>query len=172
VNQRRIRPDRDLYYCHMALAVAERGTCLRRRYGAVITNGDMTEVVSTGYAGAPRETDNCIDRGTCAREALGANPGDRYDLCRSVHAEMNAIIHAARREMIGGNLFLAGADTKTGELKSDADACRLCKCVIINAGIENVFVLVAPNEVKRINVRSDWIDRQHEVLDPMPGGGY
>lgn len=166
------RPKREVYYCHIARTVSERGTCLRRRYGAVITNGDMTQIVSTGYAGAPRDTDNCIDRGTCAREELDVERGDRYDLCRSVHAEMNAIIHAARREMVGGNLFLSGVSTSTGELESDADACKLCKRVIINAGIENVYILVAPDEVKRINVRSDWIEHQHEVLDPAPRGGY
>jgi dCMP deaminase len=132
----------------------------------------MTEIISTGYAGAPRGIENCIDRGSCRREELEINPGDRYDLCRSVHAEMNAIIHAARRDMIGGRLFLAGVDVPTGELKSDADACRLCKYVIINAGIEYVYVLIAPDKFRKTNVRKDWIDRQHEVLDLSHGPGY
>ena len=166
------RPERELYYCQLARAVAERGTCLRRRYGAVITNGSMTEVVSTGYAGAPRGTDNCIDLGSCLRMELGVEPGSRYELCRSVHAEMNAIIHAARREMIGGRLFLAGVAAETGELKSDADACRLCKRVIINAGITWVYVLVSPDVFRRISVEEDWVKHQHEVLDMAREGGY
>ena len=102
------RIDKDNYYLNIAFEVARRGTCLRRNYGAVIVNRD--EIISTGYTGSPRGADNCIDIGYCIRQELEVPSGERYELCRSVHAEMNALIHASRREVIGGSLYLVGFD--------------------------------------------------------------
>ena len=93
------RTSKQNYYLDIADAVLERSTCLRRKYGAIIVRND--EIISTGYNGAPRGRRNCSDLGGCMREKLGIPSGERYELCRSVHAEANAIISASRRDMIG-----------------------------------------------------------------------
>ena len=103
-------------------AVLERSTCLRRKYGAIIVRND--EIISTGYNGAPRGRRNCSDIGTCTRETLRIPSGERYELCRSVHAEANAIISASRQDMIGASLYLVGRDAATNELLSDAPLPR------------------------------------------------
>ena len=128
------RIDKENYYLDIAETVLERSTCLRRCYGAIIVNND--EIVSTGYNGAPRGRKNCMDLGCCTREAMRVPSGERYELCRSVHAEMNAIISAARRDTLGSTLYLAGREAKTGELLHDATSCSMCRRLIINAGIE------------------------------------
>ena len=98
------RIDKENYYLDIAETVLERSTCLRRCYGAIIVKND--EIVSTGYNGAPRGRKNCMDLGYCTREAMNVPSGERYELCRSVHAEMNAIISAARRDTLGATLYL------------------------------------------------------------------
>ena len=142
------------YYLDIAEAILARGTCLRRNYGAIIVNND--EIVSSGYTGSPRGRQNCIDIGHCTRQKLNIPRGERYELCRSVHAEANAIISAARKDMIGATLFLVGRDMETGELDSKAESCSMCKRLIINAGIETVIVRNSPEEYTITNVR-DWI---------------
>jgi hypothetical protein len=110
------RKDKVNYYLDIADAVLPRSTCLRRRYGAIIVSND--EIISTGYNGAPRGRKNCLDTQCCTRETLNIPSGQRYELCRSVHAEANSIISAARSNMIGGTLYLAGRDAKTGCIES------------------------------------------------------
>ena len=110
------RISKDNYYLDIAETVIGRATCLRRCYGAIIVKND--EIISTGYNGAPRGRRNCVDLGRCARETMQVPRGERYELCRSVHAEANAIISAARRDMVGGTLYLAGKDALTGEIHS------------------------------------------------------
>ena len=142
------------YYLDIAEAVLERCTCLRRQYGAIIVKDD--EIISSGYNGAPRGRKNCMDMGYCTRQKLNIPRGERYELCRSVHAEANAIISAARREMIGATLFLAGRDAETGEIVPETECCAMCKRLIINAGIEQVVTRVTEDEYKVTHVR-DWI---------------
>ena len=108
------RTNKQNYYLDIADAVLERSTCLRRKYGAIIVRND--EIISTGYNGAPRGRRNCSDLGGCMREKLGIPSGERYELCRSVHAEANAIISASRRDMIGATIYLVGRSAKTNEL--------------------------------------------------------
>ena len=91
----------------------ERATCLRRVYGAIIVKND--EIISTGYNGAPRGRKNCVDLGYCTREQLKVPRGERYELCRSVHAEANAIISANGRDMVGASIYLVGRDARSGE---------------------------------------------------------
>lgn len=131
------RVDKTNFYLNLAEECARRGTCIRRNYGAVIVKND--EVISTGYTGAPRNMPNCCDKGTCKRQELGCKPGERYELCVSVHAEMNAIISAARRDMVGSTLYLVGIDAQTGEVLEVAEPCKMCRRVIINAGITDVI---------------------------------
>ncbi len=145
------RIGKENYYLDIAQTVAERGTCIRRNYGAIIVNHD--EIVSTGYTGAPRGRKNCITLGVCQREEQNIPRGERYELCRSVHAEANCIISAARRDMIGSTLYLVGSDKKTGELLSDAMPCSMCKRLIINSGIAKVVIRVSKEEYISIDVR-------------------
>jgi dCMP deaminase len=149
------RISKDDYYLNIALEVLQRGTCLRRNYGAVIVNND--EIISTGYTGAPRGTRNCVDIGYCLRSQLGVPSGERYELCRSVHAEMNAVIHSSRKDMIGGTMYLMGVNKKQGKpLPAGAEPCRLCKRVIINAGLDKVITRKGNGDLITYHVK-DWV---------------
>ena len=148
------RIKKDDYYLNIAESVIQRSTCLRRQYGAIIVNND--EVISTGYNGAPRGRKNCIDLGGCTREAMNIPSGQRYELCRSVHAEANAIISAARRDMLGATLYLVGREAKDGSLLHDATSCSMCRRLIINAGIERVVIRNTETEYSMVHVE-DWI---------------
>ena len=158
------RRDKINYYLDIADTVSKRSTCLRRIYGAIIVKND--EIVSTGYNGAPRGRKNCLDLGFCAREALNIPSGERYELCRSVHAEMNAIISAARRDTLGATLYLAGRQAKDGILLHDATSCSMCRRVIINAGIDRVVIRSSERDYAVVHVE-DWVreDDSLPVLD-------
>lgn len=148
------RIDKVNYYLDIAQTVAERGTCLRRKFGAVIVKNDT--IVSTGYAGAPRGRKNCCDIGTCLRQEYNIPAGERYELCRSVHAEANAIIAASRESMLGATLYLA-CISRDRSLYSGTSCCSMCRRLIINAGIETVVVRDTPTEYRVINVEKDWV---------------
>lgn len=149
-----IRIDKENYYLDIAQTVLERGTCLRRNFGAIIVNND--QIISSGYTGAPRGRQNCMDLGKCTREELGIPRGERYELCRSVHAEANAIIHAARNDMLGATLYLVGKEVGSGDYVKNTCSCSMCKRLIINAGIKNVVVRIDKLKFKTIDVNA-WI---------------
>ncbi len=132
------RPSKEEYYLSIAKAVCQRGTCLRRNFGAIIVNNE--QIVSTGYTGAPRGSQNCCDVGSCERQKLGIPSGQRYEICRSVHAEANAIIHASRDQMIGGTLYLYGEEAVNKLLIAIARPCQMCRRLIVNAGIKKVVI--------------------------------
>lgn len=155
---RRERPSKTDYYLGIAKAVSARGTCLRRRFGAIIVKDDR--IVSTGYVGAPRGRKNCCDIGTCFRMENNIPSGQRYELCRSVHAEMNAIINASKEELEGGVMYLVGVEPD-GTYTPNADCCSMCKRVIINAGIRYV-VIGTENGHKRIDV-TNWINEDDSL---------
>lgn len=161
------RPDKDHYYLNIAREVARRSTCLRRLYGAVIVKND--QIISTGYAGAARGAVNCSDLGYCPRQQANIPRGERYELCRSVHAEMNAIIHAARSDMLGGTLYLTGIEASDDSIVEAARPCRICARLIINAGLETVKVLAPDDSVVTIPV-TDFI--HGEELDLSKTRGY
>ena len=148
------RIDKENYYLDIAQTVAGRSTCLRRCYGAILVKSD--EIISTGYNGAPRGRRNCVDLNYCTREALNIPSGERYELCRSVHAEANAIICASRRDMIGATLYLVGKEVPTGEYVKDAMCCSMCKRLVINAGIEKVIVRDDKERYRVVEV-AQWI---------------
>lgn len=125
------------YYLDIAKSVSERSTCLKRHYGAVIVKDD--EIIATGYNGAPRGRENCCDIGSCLRIKMGIPSGQRYEICRSVHAEMNAIISASRKDMKDSTLYLVGIEPD-GSFTKNAEPCSMCKRNIINAGIKNVII--------------------------------
>ena len=154
------RTSKENYYLDIADAVSERSTCMRRRYGAIIVRSD--EIISTGYNGAPRGRKNCSDLGFCAREALKIPSGERYELCRSVHAEANAIISASRRDMIGAVLYLVGRDAKTGELLRDTTSCSMCRRMIINAGITKIVARIGEADFTVTDV-GEWIAKDDSV---------
>ena len=155
------RTTKDNYYLDIADSVRERATCLRRTYGAIIVNND--EIISTGYNGAPRGRSNCTDLGVCNREELRIPSGQRYELCRSVHAEANAIISASRRDMLGATLYLVGREVKTGELLSDTTPCSMCRRLIINAGIRRVIARTGQDDVRVTDV-DEWVSLDDTVL--------
>jgi len=154
------RRDKVNYYLDLADVVSKRSTCLRRRYGAVIVKND--EVISTGYVGAPRGRKNCSDLGTCVRQKLNIPRGERYELCRSVHAEANAIISASRDKMIGATLYLAGREMSDDSIISHSCSCSMCKRMIINAGISKV-VIRDTMEAYRVVEVEDWIEKDESV---------
>lgn len=157
-----MRRDKVNYYLDIADSVRERSTCLRRTYGAIIVNND--EIVATGYNGAPRGRCNCVDLGVCHREELKIPSGQRYELCRSVHAEANAIISAARRDMIGATMYLVGRDAATGENLHDTTSCSMCRRLIINAGITKVISRIGDDGTAVVDVLADWVDAQDDTL--------
>lgn len=148
------RRDKYNYYLDIAQTVAERGTCLRRKYGAIIVKND--EIISTGYVGAPRGRKNCSDLGVCIRQQMQIPRGERYELCRSVHAEANAIISASRGELIDSTLYLVGLEVDTGELVANSCCCSMCKRMVINAGIRQVVIRDTLDEYRIVDV-NDWI---------------
>ena len=156
------RIDKENYYLDIAQTVLERSTCLCSQYGALIVRND--EIVSTGYNGAPRGRSNCIDLGYCIREKMNIPQGERYELCRSVHAEANAIISASRRDMIGATIYLVGRDAMTNELLPNAMSCSMCKRQIINSGIAKVVIRSTPTDYRTIDVQ-DWIDNDDSIFD-------
>lgn len=155
------RRDKINYYLDIADTVCERSTCLRIHYGAIIVRDD--EIVSTGYNGAPRGRKNCSDIGGCYREMNNIPSGERYELCRSVHAEANAIISAERRDMLGAELYLAARDAKTGELLSGRTSCSMCRRLVINAGIRRVYIRESETEYSVVDVQKDWIDEDDSL---------
>lgn len=149
-----MRRDKENYYLDIAQTVLERGTCLRRNYGAIIVSSD--EIIATGYTGAPRGRKNCLDLNYCTRTLQNIPRGTQYEKCRSVHAEANAIISARRRDMIGATLYLVGKEKKDGAYVQGGNSCMMCKRLIINAGIETVVVRDDDLAYRLIRV-CDWV---------------
>ena len=155
------RRDKINYYLDIAEAVTGRGTCLRRNFGAVIVKNDT--IISTGYVGAPRGRANCNELHYCTREKLQVPRGERYELCRSVHAEQNAIINARRSEMLGATLYLVGLENRTGGYVEAAAPCSLCKRMIINAGIERVIVRDTRDTYRTFEVDEEWVAHDDSI---------
>lgn len=144
------RVSKDEYYIRIALTVSKRSTCLKRHYGAVIVNND--EIIATGYNGNPRGLQNCCDKGFCNRMDKPHNSGD-YSDCYSVHAEQNAMLSAARKDMIGATLYLAAEEEVKSEycggaifgktfqeIRCGIAPCPICTRMILNSGIKEVIV--------------------------------
>ena len=155
------RISKENYYLDIAATVLERSTCLRRCYGAIIVKND--EIISTGYNGAPRGRKNCADLGYCTREAMNIPSGERYELCRSVHAEANCIISAARRDTLGATLYMVCKNPRTGELIPHSTSCSMCRRLIINAGIEKVIIRDTDTEYRIVDVQREWIDEDDSL---------
>ncbi len=159
------RVDKINYYLDMAEVALERATCLRKKWGAVIVKND--EIIATGYNGAPRGRKNCIDLNYCKREAMNIPRGERYEMCRSVHAEANAIISASRKDLLDSTLYMVGIETSTREYVKHARPCAMCKRMIINAGIKNIVVRNDKNDYEIIEVK-EFVEND-ESLDAVMG---
>ena len=142
------------YYLDIAETVSERSTCLRKRYGAIIVKNDT--IISTGYNGAPRGRKNCTDIGSCMRDTLNIPRGERYELCRAVHAEANAIIAASRESMLDSTLYMCCTDPVSGEVIGGVCSCMMCKRQVINVGIKEVIVREDDEHYTVYSVK-DWI---------------
>jgi len=149
------------YYLDIAGVVAARSTCLRRKYGAIIVKNDI--VIATGYNGAPRGRANCNDLRSCIREKLEIPRGERFELCRAVHGEANALISASRESMIGATLYMTCIDPKTGEVVSGTNSCAMCKRMIINSGIEKVVIRDDSNGAHRIISVNEWLENDDSL---------
>ena len=158
-----MRRDKLTYYLDIAETVLARGTCLRRNFGAIIVQND--QIISTGYVGAPRGRKNCCDLGYYTRERLQIPRGERYEMCRSVHAEANAIISASRMDMLGATLFLVGREVTTGGYVSGANPCAMCKRMIVNAGIETVVIRDDRENFRVIDVAESYVQNDESLED-------
>ena len=162
------RPSKDEYYLNVAREVSKRSTCLRIKPGSIIVRDD--QIIATGYAGAPRKTKDCLERGFCLRDQLKIPHGQRYELCRSCHSEMNSIINAARAgvSLLNGDIFIY-AENSAGET-IDGFPCFICKKMIINAGLEKVICSTQAGKMKIFSVKNwarnwqkkDIIDDKHQ----------
>ena len=159
------RVSKDEYYLGIAKEVSGRSTCFRRSIGAIIIRDD--QIISTGYVGAPRKTRDSFEHGYCLRDKLNIPHGHRYELCRSVHAEQNAIINAARAgvSLLGGDMYIHGRSYEQDE-PIDAFPCFICKKMIINAGLDRIICCTAEGKMKVFSV-SDWAKEWQEgdILD-------
>ena len=154
------RVSKENYYLDIAQTVAERSTCLRRKFGSIIVKNDV--IVSTGYNGSPRGRKNCDDLGSCYREKLGIPRGERYELCRAIHSEQNAIIAAPHEQMLGATLYMVCVSPEDGSVYAGTSSCSMCKRVIINAGIEKVVIRDDAKNFRVIEV-SEWIENDDSL---------
>lgn len=151
------RISKDEYYMNIAREVALRCTCYRARHWAVIIKDD--QIVSTGYVWAPRKTKDCFERGNCLRDILWIPSGQRYELCRSVHAEQNAIINAARSwtNIFWAKMYIYSVklDKDWNETLIDALPCFICRKMIVNSWIDEVISHRKDDTLKTYKVE-DW----------------
>ena len=154
------RVSKENYYLDIAQTVAERSTCLRKKYGAIIVKNDV--IISTGYNGSPRGRKNCNELQFCMREKLQIPRGERYEMCRSVHAEANAIIAAPRDQMLGATLYMACVDPENDTLVANTSSCMMCKKLVINAGISFIVVRDDKENFRVIDV-NEWIDNDDSL---------
>jgi dCMP deaminase len=153
------------YYLGIAKEVARRSTCFRRSIGAIIIRDD--QIISTGYVGAPRKTRDSFEHGECLRDKLEIPHGQRYELCRSVHAEQNAIINAARAgvSLLGGDMYIYGSIYGKQE-PINAFPCFICKKMLLNCGLERIICSTEEGKMKIFKVSQwaqDW--KENDIID-------
>lgn len=159
------RRDKINYYLDMAEVALERSTCLRRKWGAIVVKND--EIISTGYNGAPRGRKNCMDLKFCLREKMNIPRGERYEMCRSVHSEANAIISAARKDLLGSTLYMVGVEAESGDYVSNANSCSMCKRMLINSGIKDMYVRDTKDKYRHIDIE-EFVEND-ESLEGIKG---
>ena len=143
------RPSWDEYFIKIASDVAERATCMRRKVGAILVKDKR--ILATGYNGAPSGLPHCEEVG-CIRQREGVPSGERHELCRGLHAEMNAFLQAA----------VHGVGTQDATLYCTNYPCSLCAKMIINAGVQRVVEAGDyPDELARELLAESGIEVEH-----------
>lgn len=162
-----VRVSKKQYYLKIAEEVTKRATCLSAHFGALIVKDD--QIIATGYNGAPRMTKDCYEIGFCLRRKMNIPSGTQYEMCRSVHAEQNAIINAARAgvSLFGADLYLFGErvlEGQKGYLK--AYPCFICKKMILNAGIKTIYANDEKGELMEYSVE-EWTEEwaKNDMID-------
>jgi len=159
-----MRPSKEEYYLGIAKQIGKRATCFRNKGGAIIVKDDV--IIATGYIGAPRKTKDCLERGECLRDKLKIPHGRHYEICRSVHAEANAIVNASRSgaSVLNGDLYVYETDREGKVI--DSFPCFICKKMIINAGLNRVISATKDGKYKIFYVK-DWISdwQEKDILD-------
>lgn len=122
------RPSWDEYFLRITKEVAQRSTCLRRQVGALLVLDK--HILTTGYNGAPSGLPHCLEIG-CLREQLKVPPGERHELCRGLHAEMNALLQASQ----------CGVKISGATLYTTTYPCSLCAKMLVNTGIKRIVTL-------------------------------
>jgi dCMP deaminase len=153
------RVSKNQYYLNIAKEVAQRATCMSAHFGCIIVKDD--QIISTGYNGAPRKTKDCYELGFCLRRKLGVRSGTQYEMCRSVHAEQNAIINAARAgvSLLGSNMYLFGKRVWDGaDELLNAYPCFICKKMILNAGVSKIISNDEKGKLIEYNV-NEWTEQ-------------
>lgn len=152
------------YYLEIAEAVSKRATCLRRQVGAVIVVNE--QVVASGYCGAPRGVKDCLERKSCIRQVMNVPHNERYELCRSVHAEQNAIINAARAgvSIFGGDIYVWGYCRETNKI-FNTTPCLMCLKMVVNAGLRHFYYiapdsLIGAGEIDLSILKVKWSDEE------------
>ena len=155
---KRKRISKEQYYMNIAREVSFRTSCFRAQHGSIIVKND--QIISTGYTGAPRNTRDCFERDNCLRRELDIPSGQRYELCRSVHSEQNAIINAARAGVstIGSRMYIYSVklDEDGKVIPINAFPCFICKKEIVNAGISEVACHQINGSIK-VYKTADWV---------------
>lgn len=150
------RVSKQQYYMNIAEEVSKRATCMSAHFGCLIVKDD--QIISTGYNGAPRNTKDCYEIGFCLRRKLGVKSGTKYEMCRSVHAEQNAIINSARAgvSLLGGDMYLFGKRVLDGKGQLlNAYPCFICKKMILNSGISRMISNDEHGDIVEYSV-DDW----------------
>jgi len=139
MSERITRLTKDFHYLEIAKTVSWRSTCLSKQFGAVIVKDDR--IISTGYNGSPSKCVNCCDIGICRRLTDSEyKRGTNYNLCYSIHAEQNAMLAVSRDQMLGATMYLYGYDMVTKDVVKNANACAICKRLLLNSGIDILIV--------------------------------
>lgn len=133
------RPDWDSYFFNIAQVVSQRSTCPSRAVGAVIVDSETMGILSTGYNGSPKGTEHCTI------SCLTREPGSDFRKCRAVHAELNAILHAAHN----------GSKTKNATMYLTTTPCVFCARTIINSGIKEVRAMTKYHHEDAIDLLSE-----------------
>ncbi|KAK9639837.1 Deoxycytidine monophosphate (dCMP) deaminase [Aspergillus fumigatus] len=123
-DERRLRPNWDLYFMQLASLAAQRSNCMKRRVGCVLVR--ERRVISTGYNGTPRHLTNC-NEGGCPRCNRGEGGGVGLSTCLCLHAEENALLEAGRERIREGSI-----------LYCDTCPCLTCTVKIAQVGISEV----------------------------------
>ena len=130
------------YFLEIAKTCASRSNCIRSQVGAVIV-GEDKKIKATGYNGTPSKVESCAERGTCYRIEHNIPSGTRYETCRSIHAEQNAIIQAGQDRCQNATMYIYGHEF----------ICILCKRFIVQAGIKDVYLKKDDDsEIKYVDV--------------------